>query len=365
MNQAPVHPPSQTRILSVDFFRGLTLFILLSGIAEVFVELNKAGIGGSVVSAISRQTAHGEWFELYFWDLIQPFFMFIVGVAMPFSITKRLARGDEWAMIRKHALIRSFWLLVLGFMLGAKKDAYFLTNILPQLAITYPIAFVLMRIKIKWQLVISFACIIVSDLLYYNWPVEGYNLLLPDKNFGTWVDVHTTGHIHPYHWVTFNAVPTLAHVIWGIVAGKLLMSNWPERKKFWTIMIPGIAGVLAGYALRPYLPIIERIASGTYVIVTGGFALISMALSFYLVDILQFRKIPWFFAIFGMNPIFLYLFGELGGGRIFHRMATPFTSRLFGWGGETMVNIITIILVAGMFWYLSYFLYRKKIFFKL
>jgi len=357
--------PSQARILSIDFFRGITLFILLSGIAEVFVKLAKAGIGGSSIAAIARQTAHGEWFELYFWDLIQPFFMFIVGVAMPFSVAKRLARGDKWKTVLKHALIRSFWLLVLGFMLGAKKDSYFFTNILPQLALTYPIAFMLMRLKIKWQLLVSFAAIIISDMLYYNWPVEGYNLFLPDKNFGTWVDVHTTGHIHPYHWVTFNAVPTLAHIVWGVVIGKVLMSEWPDQKKFLTILIPGIAAVVIGYALRPYLPIIERIASGTYVVVTGGFAMIGMALSFYIIDILKFRRIPWFFAIFGMNPIFLYLFAELGGGRLFHRMATPFTSRLFGWGGETLVNVITIIVVAGMFWYLSYFLYKRKIFFKL
>ena len=90
-----------------------------------------------------------------------------------------------------------------------------------------------------------------------------------------------------------------------------------------------------------------------------------MSLSFFLVDILKVRKLPRLFAIFGMNPIFLYLFAELGGGRIFQRMAIPFTSRLFGWGGETLVNVITIIVVAGMFWYLSYFLYKRKIFFKL
>lgn len=365
MSETTLHKQPSQRILSIDFFRGLTLFILISGIMGVFIEWSKAGKGGTIVAFLARQAVHGEWTELYFWDLIQPFFMFIVGVAMPFSITKRLDRGDSWKDIRKHALVRSFWLLVLGFMLGAKKDAYFLTNILPQLAMTYPVAFFLSRKKIRWQLVISFAAIIVSDLLYYFWPVDGYNLLLPDQNFGTWVDVHTTGHIHPYHWVTFNAVPTLAHVIWGVVIGKILMSNRSDKKKCLAMLIPGVAGVLIGYGLRPYLPIIERIASGTYVLVTGGFALISMALSFYFVDILKFKKIPWLFAIFGMNPIFLYLFGELGGGRLFYRMTTPFTSRIFGWAGETAVTIITIIVVAWMFWYLSYFLYKKKIFFKL
>ncbi len=362
----PLKPgQSQTRILSIDFFRGITLFILVSGIAKVFIELAKAGKGGTIIAAIGRQAVHGEWYELYFWDFIQPFFMFIVGVAMPFSVANRLARGDSWKKIFKHALIRSFWLLVLGFMLGSKGDAYYLTNILPQLALTYPVAFLLMRLKVRWQLLVSFAVIIISDLLYHFWPVEGFNQFAPGQNFGAWIDLHTTGYLHPYHWVTFNAVPTLAHVIWGVVVGKLLMSNWPDKKKFWAMFIPGLAGVIAGYTMRPYLPFIERIATGSYVIVTGGLAIVAMSLSFFLVDILKIRKLPWLFAIFGMNPIFLYLFAELGGGRIFQRLALPFTSRIFGWGGETLVNVITIIVVAGMFWYLSYFLYKRKIFFKL
>ncbi|MGH2647060.1 MAG: acyltransferase family protein, partial [Ginsengibacter sp.] len=103
----------------------------------------------------------------------------------------------------------------------------------------------------------------------------------------------------------------------------------------------------------------------TYVIVSGGWALIGMSISYWLIDILGVKKVPHFFAIFGMNSIFLYLFSELGGGRIFHRMVTPFTSRLFSWTGDIGIYMIDVLLVAAMFWYLSYFLYKRKIFFKL
>lgn len=354
------------RILSIDFFRGLTLFILVSGITNIFGELERAGAGGAIVSELNTQSAHGVWFELYFWDLIQPFFMFIVGVAMPFSVKKRMARGQSRKQLLNHALIRSFWFLVFGFMLGATENAYFLTNILPQLAFTYPIAFLLVHKKIKWQLLISFVVIVFSDLLYHFWPVEGFNQLTPDNNFGDWFDLHTTGYLHPYNWVTFNAVPTLAHIIWGVIVGKVLMKeNWSHKEKMLAMFIPGLLGVIIGYSLRPILPIIERIATGTYVIVSGGWALMAMSVSYWVVDILKFRKIAWFFAIFGMNPFFLYLFAELGGKRIFYNMATPFTSRIFAWGGEVVINVITITLVAAMFWYMSYFLFKRKIFFKL
>lgn len=357
--------PEPKRILSIDFFRGLTLLILITGIARIFDEMVKAGKGGSLIAAIQRQSGHGEWYQLYFWDLIQPFFMFIVGVAMPFSVSKRLARGESWKQLFRHALIRSFWLLVLGFMLGAHEKAFYLTNILPQLAFTYPIAFLLIRKKIKWQIVVSFAVIIFSDLIYRYWPVEGFNQLLPDNNFGNWFDLNTVGHLNPYHWVTFNAVSTLAHVIWGVIVGKMLMNNWSHKKKFLSMIIPGAVLVVIGYSLRPYIPIIERISTATYVLVSGGFALIAMALSYALIDILKLKKLPHFFAIFGMNPIFLYLFSELGGGRIFYKMVTPFTSRLFSWTGDVGISMINVVLVAAMFWYLAYFLYKKKIFFKL
>lgn len=152
----------QNRILSIDFFRGFTLFLLVTGISGIFDELIKAGKGGAIIAFIDLQCDHGTWFEMYFWDLIQPFFMFIVGVAMPFSFSRRVARGETWKQSVYHVLKRSFWLLVLGFMLGAKKDSYYLTNILPQLSFVYLLAFLLMRKPVKWQLIISFTLIIVQ-----------------------------------------------------------------------------------------------------------------------------------------------------------------------------------------------------------
>ena len=134
----------QNRILSIDFFRGLVMFILVSGISTLFNELAEQGKGGALI-ALLKHADHGEWFEIYFWDLIQPFFMFIVGVAMPFSLSNKLARGDGWKKSFFHALKRSFWLLVLGFMLGATEKTFYLTNILPQLAFVYIIAFLLIQ----------------------------------------------------------------------------------------------------------------------------------------------------------------------------------------------------------------------------
>jgi predicted acyltransferase len=356
---------NRSRILSIDFFRGFVMFILVTGIGEIFSEMVQLGRGGSLIAFIDMQCDHGEWLNMYFWDLIQPFFMFIVGVAMPFSFLKRKEKGESWKQSFLHVLKRSFWLLVLGFMLGAKKDAYYLTNILPQLSFVYFVAFLLMRQPIKWQLTITFILILISDLLYHFWPVEGFNQLEPGHNFGSWLDSVTTGHLHPYNWVTFNAIPTSAHTIWGVCVGYLLMKDWSKKKKLLTMLLIGIPAVITGYSMRPFIPIIEHISTSSFMIVSGGWCLIAMAVSYWLVDIMKYERFARFFAIVGMNPIFIYIFSMLGGTELLSRMVIPFTSRILSWCDPVYVNIINILIVVAMMWYISYFMYKRKIFLKL
>jgi predicted acyltransferase len=93
--------------------------------------------------------------------------------------------------------------------------------------------------------------------------------------------------------------------------------------------------------------------------------LLAMGLSYLFVDILRFRKIATFFAIMGMNPIFIYIFTSLGGRNLLTRMARPFTYRLFNWGGDLVINMVTIVVVAFMVWGICYYMYRRKIFIKL
>jgi predicted acyltransferase len=356
----------QNRILSVDFFRGFTMFMLVTGITGVFHELAAGNKGGAVIALISKQLEHAEWNGLYAWDLIQPFFMFIVGVAMPFSLSKRLARGDSWNKSLRHAIIRSFWLLVLGFMLGSDKDYFSFTNVLAQLSFTYLVAFLLIRKDFKFQLAVSFAMIILTDVIYHVWPVEGFNQpFTADHNFGSWVDVAITGNVSYDRWVAFNAIPTSAHTIWGVLVGKLLMKDLPHRKKILTMLIPGILAVVAGYCMDPYIPVIKRICTSSFVIVSGGWCLIAMAFSYWLIDALKFTKFSMFFAIVGMNSIFIYLFSNLGGKQLLRSMAEPFTSRLFFWTNDIIINVITTIAVAAMVWYICYYLYKRKIFFRL
>ena len=356
----------QNRILSIDFLRGFTMFMLVTGIATLFNDLAEQGKGGVIISLINNQLDHAKWNGLHAWDLIQPFFMFIVGVAIPFSVSKRLAGGQSRKQTIYHALIRSFWLLVLGFMLGSDEKTIDLTNVLAQLSFTYIVAFLIMQMDIKWQLLISFSLILLTDLIYHFWPVNGFNQpFTPDHNFGSWFDLTVAGSLNSDHWVSFNAVPTAAHTIWGVLVGKLLMKEWSQGKKILVMASIGIIAIIIGYSMNPFIPIIKRICTSSFVIVSGGYCLVAMAFSYWLIDVMNFRRFALFFAIVGMNPIFIYLFSNLGGKHLLERMAIPFTSRLFSWGGNIVINMVTITVVTAMVWYICYFLYKRKIFIRL
>jgi len=223
-----------------------------------------------------------------------------------------------------------------------------------------------MRKAIKWQLVISFALILLSDLLYRFWSVEGYNeAWTPDHNFGSWFDMTVQGSLSPGHWVSFNAIPTTAHTIWGVLAGMLLMNDWKPYKKIKILLITGAIGLIVGYSMNPFIPIIKHICTSSFIIVSGGWCLIGLGISYWLIDVLNFRKFPVFFAIVGMNPLFIYMFAHMGGNNFLHNIAKPFTNGLFSWSSDLTREMVLSLTVWAMLWYICYWLYKRKIFIKL
>jgi predicted acyltransferase len=361
--------PAGERLLSLDFFRGFTMFLLIAESTRIYELLVEPAFNGTIVGAIGTQFQHHPWNGLRFWDLIQPFFMFIVGVAMPFSFGKRWARGDSWAVTFRHTLQRSFLLLLFGWALyciGPGHLTFELWNVLAQLSFTFLIAFLMMRQKAWIQIVFTFGLLILSELLYRLWAVPGFNqAFVADHNFGSWVDMQLMGKLSQGHWVAFNAVPTTAHTMWGVLAGQLLMSKRPEAQKIKILAIAGLIGVVAGYALNPVTPIIKRICTSSFVIVSGGWCLLALDFSYWFIDVMKIRKWSMFFAIVGMNCIFIYLLTNTGGADWFYGIAKPFTMGLFKWMGELGAQIITSFSVWGMLWAVCYWLYKKKIFIKI
>lgn len=174
--------------------------------------------------------------------------------------------------------------------------------------------------------------------------------------------------INPGGWVAINCIPTAAHTIWGAVAGKWLLSNTDVKSKLKPIIIFGIIILIAGYALdiSGTTPIIKRIATSSFTLVSGGWCLLALALLYFWIDVLNHKKYLSFFTIVGMNSIFIYLFFEIVVHRWLFDYSNTIVNGILSLTGlsEIPIAVISALTLFALQWHLCYWLYKKKIFFK-
>lgn len=358
------------RVLSIDIFRGITMFLLIGEFTGLYSLFTEEALQGSIFSAIGHQLHHHPWNGLRFWDLIQPFFMFIVGLSLPFAVSSREKKGQTSRQIFNHVIKRSLVLLFLGWALyciGPGKITFRFQNVLAQIAFTYLIAYLIMHRSFRFQVLFSVALLLLTEMLYRFFWVEGFDQpFVPNNNFGTWLDLQYGGADLGGSWVSFNAIPTAAHTIWGVLVGKLLMSEQPAMKKLRLLLIYGVALVIAGYLMNFVTPIIKRISTSSFVVVSGGWSILAMAFFYWIADIKKAAS-RWglFFAVVGMNSLFIYLFSHLDGAAFIENILHPFTHAAFDWTGELYANMITAFLVWLGLWGLCYWMYRKRVFVKI
>ena len=357
------------RLFSLDVFRGLIMFLLIAeaaGFHKSFSSLAE----GTAISDIAHQLHHHPWNGLRFWDLIQPFFMFIVGVAMPFSLRKRLASGSR-STATKHILRRCFLFFTFGVLLHCVYShalVWELWNVLVQLAFTILIAYAIMNLPHKVQIVVSIGLLVLTEVLYrvYN-PEAPYSQ--GHESFGSWSDLLTMGKVNDGYWVFVNFIPTAAHTIWGVICGQVLLSNKSHKEKLKPFLIWGTAILILGFAmdLLHITPIIKRIATSSFTLVSGGFAILTLTLFYWYID-LKNNHSKWLkiFSVVGTNSIFIYLFAETVGVQWFRDFGKIWTEGLLSPLGlsENVIMVINSLFVLFIFWYITYFLDKHKVYFK-
>jgi predicted acyltransferase len=358
------------RMISIDFFRGFTMFLLIGESTRLYNHIRNIDTG--FAQFIGNQLDHHEWHGLHFWDLIQPFFMFIVGVAIPFAFANRQKKGDSDSSITRHAYKRAFLLFFLGWALyciDPGKIVFRLQDVLTQLSVTYLVAFLIRNKSFWFQMVLTLAILLIMDLAYRFFPVEGFNQpWVAFQNLGAWANNKIEGVDKASIWASINAFSTIAHTVWGVLCGKLLMSEKPVTEKIKILIIAGISGLVIGYSLDllNITPIIKKIATSSFVFTSGGYAILVLTFSYWLIDVKKiFVNGSKMFRIVGMNCIFIYLFFEVGGASLVYKIITPFTVSLLSWGGEITVGIATSLLVWAALWYICYWLYKNKVFIKI
>lgn len=358
------------RLFSLDVFRGLTMFLLIAEGAGFHHNFTEWAKGSEFFMAIAEQLHHHPWNGLRFWDLIQPFFMFIVGVAMPFSLRKRLTYGTRQAATR-HILKRCFLLFAFGVLLHCVYShalVWELWNVLVQLAFTILIAYAIMNMSHRNQILISLGLLLLTEVLYrlYN-PQDPFN---QGESFGSFMDMVLMGKINDGGWVTVNFIPTAAHTIWGVICGQILLSNKDEKDKIKPFLLWGGIILILGYALdwMGITPIVKRIATTSFTLASGGWTILALALFYWWIDVKKNHK-NWLriFSVVGTNSIFIYLFSETIGIQWFRDFGKIFTHGLLSPIGvpEDTIMVVNALFVLYIFWYVTYFLDQKKVYFKI
>lgn len=361
---------SSGRLISLDAYRGLTMFLLIAEAAMVYQTFLNFFPRESFGYIIFTQFTHHPWNGLRFWDLIQPFFMFIVGVAMPFSLNKRLAIAGDRGKVTKHILRRCLLLFLFGTGLHCvynQRLVFELWNVLTQLSFTILLTYFLIGRSFKIQLMVSFGLLILTEILYRTYAPDAPFVM--GQNFGSFMDRLLMGKINNGGWVAINCIPTAAHTLWGAMCGNLLMSKKTYQEKMKVLIIAGFIGLVAGYGLDllEITPIIKRISTSSFVFVSGGWALLALAFFYWLVDIKKQQSWAFAFIVVGMNSIFIYLFAEVLGHRWLYGFIEIFSVGFLKPLGisDAILGILTAFLTLGSMWYLCYFLYKKRVFFKI
>lgn len=364
-------PPNAQRLLSLDFMRGLIMVLLMLESTRLYEHLHTLS-AGSAVQGLWQQFFHHPWHGLYFWDLIQPGFMFMAGTALAYSLHRQQNSGMLWRDSLVKTLRRSGWLFFWGVLDYAVRPgglSFELWDVLTQLSFTTLVAFLIFRWSYAAQFAFSLCLLALTEVLYRFTNIPGFEQPFIDQhNFGNYMDLVLMHKINGDGWVAINCLPTAAHTIWGVLAGKLLLSDKPENQKVKWLVLAGLLGVLFGYLMDfTMTPIIKRIATSSFVVASGGWCLLGLGACYWWIDVKAHRRHLLFFTIVGMNSLFIYLFFEIVGHRWFNEYIGAITNGLMGMAHlpAGLMAVVTSLTIFGLEWGLCHFLYRKGIFFKL
>jgi predicted acyltransferase len=373
MSENTANPFAAGRVVSLDVMRGLIMFLLCAESCLLYVAF-KGLHPAQPAAMLMEQFFHHPWHGLRFWDLVQPAFMFMAGAAMYISYSRKLEKGSSWQKNWGHIGFRSLKLFLFGLALHcvyAGKPVWELWNVLTQLAFTTLVAYLMIGKSYTWQITCSLGILLLTEMMYLLILMPGFDQPFTEgHNFGAYADTLLMGKINSDGWVAVNAIPTAAHTIWGVLAGKLLISAHSASYKIKMLMGFGLLSLLVGLGLdvAQVTPIIKRISTSSFVFASGGWVLIMVAITYWLVDVKKYVKYTWVFSVMGMNAIFIYIFFETLGMQWLNGTVGIFTSSILGTFFGIPANVGAVVAALSTLfieWGLCYWLYKRNIFFKL
>ena len=369
VREGPAESFRAVRLDSLDALRGFDMFWIVGG-GAMLTGLAKA-VNVAPLNAVVPQLEHVRWEGLHFWDVIWPLFMFIVGVSLAFSLARRTAAGASHATIYWHAARRAIILFMLGMMAQGNLLAWDLSKLWPcysvlhGIAVGYLIATVVaLEFPPKVQVLITAAFLLLYWALLMLVPVPGVGagVLTPTGNMATWVDQLILGHFHHGENTWFVSYFGFASsVLLGVMAGHVLLSSRTAAAKLRLLASAGAVCLAAGFACSLALPIIKLLWTSSFVLVSGGFSFLALALFYWMVDVRGWRRWVFPFRVIGMNPIVAYMATMLLDLRsIGNILVGGLLPRVGRW--DTLFSAAAAFAVL---WLFLYWMYRTRSFVKI
>jgi predicted acyltransferase len=362
------------RLHSLDAFRGLTI--------AGMILVNNPGTWTAVYAPLRHAAWHG-WTPT---DLIFPFFLFIVGVSMMFSLTRRREQSGSRTVLL-HVLYRSLVIFAIGFFLTAfpyfRLSVVRIPGVLPRIAVCYLVAsLIVLATGRRGRLAVLVALLVGYWLLMRYVPVPGFGAgrFDVDGNLAGYIDRAVLGR-HIYTPTgdpegLLSTLPAIATVLFGTFAGEFLRSGATARRKIVGLLVAGAIGLAIGRVLHPFFPINKNLWTSTFSIFTAGFACVLLGTCYWLIDVRGWRAWAKPFVVFGVNPILAYAVSSfvtknlmiyrltLNGsittawGCIFQKVFAPLAS-------PVDASLLFAVTYVGIWLAVMWWFYRKKIFVKI
>lgn len=349
------------RLVSLDAYRGFIMLLLVSN-----------GFGFGALESVpgwewlARQVEHVPWEGCTFWDLIQPAFTFMVGMAMPFSVGRRIEAGASQREVFRHVAWRALVLIVLSNIYsnwGAKPGTLKLQfiNVLCQIAFGYVLCSFIMRLRFLHQVGVAIAMLAGYWALFAAFPgPEGP--WSQTGNIGAVIDLKVLGYNYSGYYTTINFIGNAVTILFGVWAGMLVRSR--RHGEVMNILAAcASAGTLAGLGLRPFIPMVKRLWTPSFTFFSTGLVIAMLIVFYYLVEVRQWKRWTFPFLVLGMNSIFVYSLSQIGISGWLNRGLAGFTQN-FSFLGAPGAIPQRLLVLAGL-WYICYWLYQRRIFFKI
>ena len=298
----PHHAP---RLLSLDFFRGVTV--------AAMILVNNPGDWGHIYAPLE----HAPWNGWTPTDLIFPFFLFIVGVSITFALGR--ANKQDTTLARK-IIKRSITLFLLGFFLNffPKFDitTVRILGVLQRIALVYvACSFIFLKMTLRQQLYLLWSILVGYWLLMTVVPVPdvGYANLEPTTNLAAWLDqlILTPAHVYKPAKVwdpegLLSTLPAVATGILGLLTGTWLRTSRSAAEKVAWLFAMGCLLTLTGLIWNGIFPINKALWTSSYALLAGGLAMLGLALCYWFIDVQNYRRGVQLFVAFGVNAITVF-----------------------------------------------------------